>query len=72
MQSPYQVDMKNVVECQKEFFAYFNALETRGVFHWSIGKADVGTCNSLFQKLVLRQENLIFKSVNTKRLSENY
>jgi hypothetical protein len=22
--------MKNVVECQKEFFAYFNALETRG------------------------------------------
>ena len=28
MQSPYQVDMKNVVECKKEFFAYFNALET--------------------------------------------
>ena len=23
--------MKNVVECQKEFFAYFNALETYGV-----------------------------------------
>ena len=23
--------MKNIVECQKEFFAYFNALETRGV-----------------------------------------
>ena len=23
--------MKKVVECQKEFFAYFNALETRGV-----------------------------------------
>ena len=22
--------MKNVVECQKEFFAYFNALGTRG------------------------------------------
>ena len=31
LQSPHQVDMKNVVECQKEFFAYFNALETRGV-----------------------------------------
>jgi hypothetical protein len=24
-------DMKNFVECTKEFFAYFNALETRGV-----------------------------------------
>ena len=26
-----QVGMKNVVECKREFFAYFNALETRGV-----------------------------------------
>ena len=31
LKSPHQVDMKNVVECKKEFFAYFNALETRGV-----------------------------------------
>jgi hypothetical protein len=30
LQSPHQVDMKNVVRCQKDFFAYFNALETRG------------------------------------------
>ena len=30
LQFPNQVDMKNVVECQKEFFAYFNALETQG------------------------------------------
>ena len=29
-QSIHQVDMKNVVKCQKEFFAYFNALGTRG------------------------------------------
>ena len=28
LQSTHQVDMKNVVECWKEFFAYFNALET--------------------------------------------
>ena len=28
LQSHHQVDMKNVVECKKEFFAYFNALET--------------------------------------------
>jgi hypothetical protein len=33
LQSPYLVDMKKVVECQKEFFAYFNALETRGVMY---------------------------------------
>ena len=28
LQSTHHVDMKNVVECLKEFFAYFNALET--------------------------------------------
>ena len=26
-QSPHEVDMKNVVECPREFIAYFNALE---------------------------------------------
>ena len=30
LQFIHQVDMKNIVECQKEFFAYFNALETYG------------------------------------------
>ena len=30
-QSTHQVDMKNVVECYKQFFGYFNALETNGV-----------------------------------------
>jgi hypothetical protein len=29
LKSPHQVDMKNLVECKKYFFAYFNALETR-------------------------------------------
>ena len=28
LQSPHQVDMKMVVECSREFLAYFNALET--------------------------------------------
>ena len=28
LQFTHQVDMKNIVECEKEFFAYFNALET--------------------------------------------
>ena len=31
LQTPHQVDMKNVVECWKEFVAYFNALETHSV-----------------------------------------
>jgi hypothetical protein len=31
LQSTHQGDMKNVVKCQKDFFGYFNALETRGV-----------------------------------------
>ena len=28
LESPYQVDMKNVVKCYKHFFRYFNALKT--------------------------------------------
>ena len=35
LQSPHQVDMKKVVKCPREYFAYFNGLETRGVIdHW--------------------------------------
>ena len=28
LESPHQVDMKNVVKCHKHFFGYFNALKT--------------------------------------------
>ena len=28
LQSPYQVGMKKVVKCYKDFFGYFNALKT--------------------------------------------
>ena len=28
LESPYQVNMKNVVKCYKHFFCYFNALKT--------------------------------------------
>ena len=31
LESPHQVDMKNVVKCQKHFFGYFNALKTHCV-----------------------------------------
>jgi hypothetical protein len=34
LQSTHQVDMKNIVECLKEFFAYFNALETYSDSGW--------------------------------------
>ena len=34
-QSTHQVGMKNVVECYKEFFGYFNALETNGAYSMS-------------------------------------
>ena len=30
LESPHQVDMKNMVKCQKHFFGYFNALKTQG------------------------------------------
>ena len=31
LESPHQVDMKNVAKCYKHFFAYFNALKTHSV-----------------------------------------
>ena len=30
LESPHQLDMKNVVKCLKHFFGYFNALKTHG------------------------------------------
>ena len=30
LESPHQVDIKNVVKCYKHFFGYFNALKTHG------------------------------------------
>ena len=41
LESPHQVDMKNVVKCCKHFFAYFNALKT--------------VCDALPMMKVLRQ-----------------
>ena len=35
LESPHQVDIKNVVKCYKHFFGYFNALKTHGL---SLGK----------------------------------
>ena len=40
-QSPHQVDMKNVVECPREFIAYFNALETTCVPLGGVGPSDM-------------------------------
>ena len=34
LESPHQIDMKNIVKCYKHFFGYFNALETYGVTRW--------------------------------------
>ena len=31
LESPHQVDMKNVLKCYKHFFGYFYALKTHGV-----------------------------------------
>ena len=41
LESPHQVDMKNLVKCYKHFFGYFNALETHGaeLFSWQIPKS---------------------------------
>ena len=37
LESPHQVDMKNVVKCYKHFFGYFNALKTHcDVLDWHL------------------------------------
>ena len=33
LESPHQVDMKNVVKSSKHFFGYFNTLETHSAVH---------------------------------------
>ena len=35
LESPHQVDMKNVVKSSKHFFGYFNTLETHSAKHYS-------------------------------------
>ena len=42
-ESPHQVDMKNVVKCQKHFFGYFNALKTYCL--WFLHDSSVVFCN---------------------------
>ena len=34
LESPHQVDVKNVVKSSKHFFEYFNTLETHSVGYW--------------------------------------
>ena len=35
-QSTHQVGMKNVVECYKDFFGYFNTRETYSALQWLV------------------------------------
>jgi hypothetical protein len=53
LQSTHQVDIKNVEECQKEFFAYFNALETYGdthhTFYQIVFRTHIATCDCNLQ-----------------------
>ena len=65
-QSTHQVDMKNVVECYKDFFGYFNALETH---------SDICCFRNLFNPLCyfnifFRLESLLFFQTKTQRCEE--
>ena len=42
LESPHQVDMKNVAKCYKHFFGYFNAVKTHGVLIKSLLATTVG------------------------------
>ena len=44
LESPHQVDMKNVVKCCKHFFGYFNTLET----HSEASNAQLWLVNQVF------------------------
>ena len=54
LESPHQVDMKNVVKCYKHFFCYFNALKTHSVLHKGLLMQDwvfrLGSCELRFGK----------------------
>ena len=77
LESPHQVDMKNVIKSSKHFFGYFNTLETHSVGH---GSSILLECtdfkNVIFLKKYLypflrslRSNNL--KPNKTKILNEN-
>ena len=42
LESPHQVDMKNVGKCYKHFFGYFNGLKTHSVLAWEFVKPCCG------------------------------
>ena len=52
LESPHQVDMKNVVKCYKHFFCYFNALKTR---------FDILYTASCMRYIVLCHKSTLFK-----------
>ena len=53
LESPHQVDMKNVVKCWKDFLSYFNTLETyrewqAKVMHYKKSQATRHNVNKIF------------------------
>ena len=46
LESPYQVDLKNIVKCYKYFFGYFNALESHSAMIYSKVYTYVSASNS--------------------------
>jgi hypothetical protein len=64
-ESSHQVDMKNVVKCWKDFFDYFDALETHS--EWYI---DTSTALYLFFTVVIESnENLLLTYLYPPSLS---
>ena len=45
LESPHQVEMKNVVKCYKDFFGYLNALKTHCDLSIYAGSNRKDTCN---------------------------
>ena len=72
LESPHQVDMKNVVKCYKQFFCYFNTLKTHCEMKYVVHKTNtVVFClekrfkPSLWQICLGRSKPSEFKSIWT-------
>ena len=56
LESPHQVDMKNVVKCYKHFFGYFNALKTHGEYTANVNRQTADKL--LFSYAIITGENV--------------
>ena len=66
LQSRPQEDMKNIVECQKDFFAHFNAKETQSVKDFANSASNMFYFNLEFCNLFVTPKKRNHEFMNLK------